>query len=113
MDQNGQKFPDSRIIAPSAPVGGDPERGFTLSRTFAAWAIAITDCFLRPIGVAHWHLDAERRPSMVGVRADPFPFKLGVVSFCAGVPVLLFSLWAGVLADRVPSAASWWLRKRS
>ena len=30
------------------------------------------------------------------------PFKLGVVSFCAGVPVLLFSLWAGVVADRVP-----------
>jgi MFS family permease len=30
------------------------------------------------------------------------PFKLGVVSFCAGVPVLAFSLWAGVVADRMP-----------
>ena len=30
------------------------------------------------------------------------PFKLGVVAFCAGVPVLAFSLWAGVVADRVP-----------
>jgi len=29
------------------------------------------------------------------------PFKLGVVSFCSGVPALAFSLWAGVLADRV------------
>ena len=32
------------------------------------------------------------------------PFKLGVVSFCAGVPVLAFSLWAGVVADRMPKA---------
>ncbi len=30
------------------------------------------------------------------------PFKLGVVAFSAGVPVLAFSLWAGVVADRVP-----------
>jgi predicted MFS family arabinose efflux permease len=30
------------------------------------------------------------------------PFKLGIVSFCAGVSVLVFSLWAGVYADRVP-----------
>jgi MFS family permease len=30
------------------------------------------------------------------------PFKLSLVVFCAGVPVLVFSLWAGVLADRMP-----------
>ena len=30
------------------------------------------------------------------------PFKLGVVTFAAGVPVLLFSLWGGLIADRVP-----------
>jgi MFS family permease len=30
------------------------------------------------------------------------PFKLGLVTFAAGVPVLLFSLWGGVVADRVP-----------
>lgn len=30
------------------------------------------------------------------------PFKLGLVTFAAGVPVLLFSLWGGVVADRMP-----------
>jgi len=29
------------------------------------------------------------------------PFKLGVVAFAAGAPSLLFSLWAGVVADRM------------
>ena len=30
------------------------------------------------------------------------PFKLGLVSFASGVPALVFSLWGGVVADRMP-----------
>jgi MFS family permease len=103
MDQNGQKFPDSRIIAPSAPVGGDPERGFTLSRTFAAlghrnYRLFFFGQLVSLIGT--WMQNVAQ--AWLVYELTHSPFKLGVVSFCAGVPVLLFSLWAGVLADRVP-----------
>ena len=34
-------------------------------------------------------------------RLTPSPFMLGLLGFCQFAPVLLFSLWAGVVADRV------------
>jgi MFS family permease len=103
MDPNRQKPPDPRAIAPSAQVRGDPERGFTLSRTFAAlghpnYRLFFFGQLVSLIGT--WMQNVAQ--AWLVYELTRSPLKLGVVSFCAGVPVLLFSLWAGVLADRVP-----------
>jgi MFS family permease len=103
MDQNSQRSPDSRAIAPPARGGGDPERGFTLTRTFAAlrhrnYRLFFFGQLVSLIGT--WMQNVAQ--AWLVYELTHSPFKLGVVSFCAGVPVLIFSLWAGVLADRVP-----------
>src|SRR5664279_6156361 len=103
MDQSGQKSPDSRAIAPPVPVRGDPERGFTLTRTFAAlghrnYRLFFFGQLVSLIGT--WMQNVAQ--AWLVYELTNSPFKLGVVSFCAGVPVLIFSLWAGVVADRVP-----------
>ncbi len=102
MDAPDQKTADSLPPAPGrSPVG--VRSRFALSHTFAALQhrnyrlffigqlISLTGTWMQNVAQA-W-LVYELTNS---------PFKLGVVSFAAGVPVLLFSLWAGVVADRMP-----------
>jgi MFS family permease len=102
MDAPDQKTADFPPSAPGrSPVG--VRSRFALSQTFAALRhrnyrlffigqlISLTGTWMQNVAQA-W-LVYELTNS---------PFKLGVVSFAAGVPVLLFSLWAGVVADRMP-----------
>ena len=103
MDRNSQEFPDSGAPAPQAQVRGNLERGFGLSRTFAAlrhrnYRLFFFGQLVSLIGT--WMQNVAQ--AWLVYELTNSPFKLGVVSFCAGVPVLLFSLWAGVVADRVP-----------
>ena len=103
MDRNSQEFPDSVAPAPQAQVRGSLERGFGLSRTFAAlrhrnYRLFFFGQLVSLIGT--WMQNVAQ--AWLVYELTNSPFKLGVVSFCAGVPVLLFSLWAGVVADRVP-----------
>ena len=103
MDRNSQELPDSSAPAPQAQVRGSLERGFGLSRTFAAlrhrnYRLFFFGQLVSLIGT--WMQNVAQ--AWLVYELTNSPFKLGVVSFCAGVPVLLFSLWAGVVADRVP-----------
>jgi MFS family permease len=103
MDRNSQEFPDSGAPAPQAQVRGNLERGFGLSRTFAAlrhrnYRLFFFGQLVSLIGT--WMQNVAQ--AWLVYELTNSPFKLGVVSFCSGVPVLLFSLWAGVVADRVP-----------
>lgn len=103
MDQDAQKPPDSGATPHAAQLRDDPERGFTLSRTFAALSHRNYRLFF--IGqlvslIGTWMQNVAQ--AWLVYELTDSPFKLGVVSFCAGVPILLFSLWAGVVADRVP-----------
>jgi MFS family permease len=104
MDEPGQSSPPFDHPAANAPPLGDgSEPGFALSRTFAALQhrnyrlfffgqlVSLTGTWMQNVAQA-W-LVYELTNS---------PFKLGVVMFSAGVPVLAFSLWAGVVADRMP-----------
>jgi MFS family permease len=103
MDDKAKESPNSATTVPPQLPMGNPERGFALSRTFAALShrnyrlffagqlVSLTGTWMQNVAQA-W-LVYELTGS---------PFKLGVVSFCSGVPVLIFSLWAGVLADRMP-----------
>jgi MFS family permease len=75
----------------------------TLSRTFAAlqhrnYRLFFFGQFVSLIGT--WMQNVAQ--AWLVYELTNSPFKLGVVSFAAGVPVLAFSLWAGVVADRVP-----------
>ena len=102
MDPSDQPSASSSAPLPApAPPGLQP--GFGLSRTFAALRhrnyrlffigqlISLTGTWMQNVAERWlvWELTSS-------------PFKLGVVTFAAGVPVLLFSLWGGVFADRVP-----------
>jgi MFS family permease len=77
--------------------------GFGLSRTFASlrhrnYRLFFFGQLVSLIGT--WMLIVAQAWLVYELTGSPF--KLGIVSFCSGVPVLLFSLWAGVIADRVP-----------
>jgi MFS family permease len=79
------------------------ERGFGLLRTFAAlqhrnYRLFFFGQLVSLIGT--WMQNVAQ--AWLVYRLTNSPFKLGVVSFCSGVPVLAFSLWAGVVADRMP-----------
>ena len=101
MDDHQQFSPAaSPVPRPAAPRATS---GFGLSRTFAALQhrnyrlffigqlISLTGTWMQNV--------AER---WLVWQLTNSPFKLGVVTFAAGVPVLLFSLWGGVVADRLP-----------
>jgi len=80
-----------------------PPAGFGLSRTFAALKhrnyrlffagqlVSLTGTWMQNVAQA-WLV----------YQLTNSPFKLGVEAFAAGVPALIVSLWAGVVADRTP-----------
>ena len=76
--------------------------GFSWARTFAAlqhrnYRLFFIGQLISLTGT--WMQNMAERWLVYQLTASPF--KLGVVSFASGVPVLLFSLWGGVVADRV------------
>jgi MFS family permease len=94
---------NSSPAAADAPDRGRQERGFALSRTFAAlqhrnYRLFFFGQLVSLIGT--WMQNVAQ--AWLVYELTNSPFKLGVVSFCFGVPVLAFSLWAGVVADRMP-----------
>jgi MFS family permease len=103
MDESDQQLLSSPHPASAGSEASEPHRGFAVSRTFASLQhrnyrlfffgqlVSLTGTWMQNVAQA-W-LVYELTNS---------PFKLGVVAFCSGVPVLAFSLWAGVVADRVP-----------
>lgn len=104
MDEPGPSSPPfDRPPASSPPREGGAERGFALSRTFAALQhrnYRLFFCGQLVSLVGTWMQNVAQ--AWLVYELTNSPFKLGVVSFCAGVPVLAFSLWAGVVADRMP-----------
>ena len=96
--------PGSTSVSRPPPDGAAPAPRFGFGRTFAAlqhrnyrlfffWQlISLTGTWMQNV--------AER---WLVYQLTNSPFLLGVVSFAAGVPVLLFALWGGVVADRVPN----------
>jgi MFS family permease len=100
-DHHQQSSPEASPVPGLATPGATS--GFVLSRTFAAFRhrnyrlffigqlISLTGTWMQNVAQA-WLV----------YKLTNSPFKLGVVSFAAGVPVLSFSLWAGVVADRMP-----------
>ena len=97
MDSTGQ-------VAPPAPAaGGGGWRRLSPGHTFAAlrhrnYRLFFCGQFISLVGT--WMQNVAQAWLVYALTNSPF--KLGVVSFCAGVPVLLFALWAGVVADRMP-----------
>lgn len=97
-------------MMPAAGSGGPARqdasaaaRPFGFSRTFAAlrhrnYRLFFVGQLVSLIGT--WMQNVAQAWLVYALTSSPF--KLGIVSFCAGVPVLAFSLWAGVFADRVP-----------
>ena len=88
---------------PSGPPAGATGRGLSLARTFAAlghrnYRLFFAGQLVSLVGT--WMQNVAQ--AWLVYELTNSPFKLGLVSFCAGVPALAFSLWAGVLADRVP-----------
>jgi len=49
----------------------------------------------------HRHLDADRRPGWLIYRLSHSAFLLALDQFLGGIPIFLFSLIGGVVADRV------------
>jgi len=103
MDENSQKPPNPAAgpLGPSAR--GGLIRGFALSRTFSSlrhrnYRLFFFGQLVSLIGT--WMQNVAQAWLVYALTGSPL--KLGIVSFCAGVPVLAFSLWAGVFADRVP-----------
>ena len=103
MDENSQNPPNSAAgpLGPSAR--GGLIRGFALSRTFSSlrhrnYRLFFFGQLVSLIGT--WMQNVAQAWLVYALTGSPL--KLGIVSFCAGVPVLAFSLWAGVFADRVP-----------
>jgi MFS family permease len=103
------RMDDAPQIQNSSPAAADTpdqvrrEHGFALSRTFAAlqhrnYRLFFFGQLVSLIGT--WMQNVAQ--AWLVYELTNSPFKLGVVSFCSGVPVLAFSLWAGVVADRMP-----------
>jgi MFS family permease len=99
---------DAQLPAPDHPpeptvTTPRPGAGFSWARTFAALRHRNYRLFF--IGqlvslTGTWMQNVAERWLVWELTGSPF--KLGVVTFAAGVPVLLFSLWGGLVADRVP-----------
>jgi MFS family permease len=102
MEKDPSQPGDSGPHTASSQADATP-KGFALRHTFAALQhrnyrlfffgqlVSLIGTWMQNVAQAWLVYDLTRSP-----------FKLGVVSFCAGVPVLAFSLWAGVVADRMP-----------
>ena len=96
--------PATSEMQPGPPA--DPPRaaaGMSWARTFAAlqhrnYRLFFIGQLISLTGT--WMQNMAERWLVYQLTASPF--KLGVVSFASGVPVLLFSLWGGVAADRMP-----------
>ena len=52
--------------------------------------------------LAGGHLDASHGPGLPDYQLTHSPAYLGYVGFASGVPIWLFSLFGGVVSDRVP-----------
>jgi len=103
MDQNRPEVPDSSSPAEPLPARSERPRGFPLSHALAAFRhrnyrlffsgqlVSLTGTWMQNVAQA-WLVYSLTNS----------PFKLSLVAFCSGVPVLAFSLWAGVAADRMP-----------
>jgi len=104
MAEPGPSLPPFARPPGNVPPLGDGSRPqFGLSRTFAAlqhrnYRLFFAGQLVSLIGT--WMQNVAQAWLVYALTNSPF--KLGVVSFCAGMPVLLFSLWAGVAADRIP-----------
>jgi MFS family permease len=103
MGDDSQSLPASGSLAPASEPRSEPGSGFTLSRTFAAlghrnYRLFFLGQLISLVGT--WMQNVAQAWLVYDLTGSPF--KLGVVSFCSGVPVLIFSLWAGLVADRVP-----------
>ena len=101
--EDAPKIQHSAPAAADAPDRGGRERRFALSRTFASlqhrnYRLFFFGQLVSLIGT--WMQNVAQ--AWLVYELTNSPFKLGVVAFCAGVPVLAFSLWAGVVADRMP-----------
>jgi len=97
------KIPNSPPAAANAPDRDGRERRFSLSHTFASlqhrnYRLFFFGQLVSLIGT--WMQNVAQ--AWLVYELTHSPFKLGVVAFCSGVPVLAFSLWAGVVADRMP-----------
>lgn len=93
---------DRRRADPPAPQRGRLSRSFAITRTFAAlnhrnYRLFFAGQLISLTGT--WMQNVAERWLVYQLTGSPL--KLGVVTFAAGVPVLLFSLWGGVVADRV------------
>ncbi len=104
MDSTGQSPPPPAggDGAPPPGAGGVP-RGLSLGRTFSAlrhrnYRLFFAGQLVSLIGT--WMQNVAQ--AWLVYELTNSPFKLGLVSFCSGVPALVFSLWAGVVADRMP-----------
>ncbi len=104
MDEPGPSSPPfDRPAASSPPRENGSERSFALSHIFAAlqhrnYRLFFFGQLVSLVGT--WMQNVAQ--AWLVYELTNSPFKLGVVSFCSGVPVLAFSLWAGVVADRMP-----------
>ncbi len=95
--------PPSLANPAAAPVRGAARFRAALTRTFAAlrhrnYRLFFIGQLISLTGT--WMQNVAGRWLVYELTGSPF--KLGLVTFAAGVPVLLFSLWGGVVADRVP-----------
>ena len=103
MDETSQKIPERAADTTAPRARADVNSRFGLSRTFSAlrhrnYRLFFFGQLVSLIGT--WMQNVAQLWLVYALTGSPL--KLGIVSFCAGVPVLAFSLWAGVFADRVP-----------
>ena len=56
---------------------------------------------VRRLHVQHRHLDADRGAGLADLSPEPFRFPACLDQFLGGIPIFLFSLIGGVVADRV------------
>jgi MFS family permease len=102
VDDEPQDLTDFRPAGPPAPQKDGLPRRFAITRTFAAlnhrnYRLFFAGQLVSLTGT--WMQNVAER--WLVYQLTDSPFKLGLVTFAAGVPVLLFSLWGGVVADRV------------
>jgi len=78
-------------------------RGFSLAETFAALRHRNYRLFFagQLVSLTGTWMQNVAQPWLV-YQLTGSPLYLGIVSFASAVPMLLFALWAGVVADRVP-----------
>ena len=103
MDDSDPNTRHSAQAVSGSPGRVAPAGGFALSHTLAAlqhrnYRLFFFGQLVSLIGT--WMQNVAQAWLVYALTSSPF--KLSLVVFCSGVPVLAFSLWAGVVADRVP-----------